>query len=59
MVSQIKRCFGDFQVYFDDILIMGSHPNAIALCIDFLHMNFAIKDLGSLSYFLELKSYLL
>ncbi|KAJ4755932.1 polyprotein [Rhynchospora pubera] len=39
-------------VYVDDIIITGDNQGLINTCIAHLHTQFAIKDLGSLHYFL-------
>lgn len=45
-----------FLNYVDDILITGSDNNAIDSLLQDLHRKFAIKDLGSLNFFLGIES---
>ena len=42
-------------IYVDDIIITGSHSVLVNSLIDQLHNQFALKDLGSLSYFLGIQ----
>lgn len=42
-------------VYIDDILITWSSKDAIPFLVDQLNMEFALKDLGNLSYFLGIQ----
>lgn len=42
-------------MYVDDILITGSSKEAITFLVDKLNMDFALKDLGNLSYFLGIQ----
>ena len=42
-------------IYVDDIIITGSHSILVNSLIDQLHNQFALKDLGSLSYFLGIQ----
>ncbi|GKV50484.1 hypothetical protein SLEP1_g57186 [Rubroshorea leprosula] len=44
-----------FLVYVDDILITGSDPSAVSSLINCMSTRFAIKDLGTLSYFLGIE----
>ncbi|KAJ1704596.1 hypothetical protein LUZ63_004375 [Rhynchospora breviuscula] len=43
-------------IYVDDILITGSDNSLVATCVHQLQSNFAIKDLGSLHYFLGIEA---
>jgi hypothetical protein len=43
-------------IYVDDIIITGNHPATITLLIDKLQSDFALKDLGDLSYFLGIQA---
>jgi hypothetical protein len=43
-------------IYVDDILITGTHYSRIRLLLDPLKMDFALKDLGSLSLFLGIQA---
>jgi len=43
-------------VYVDDFLITGSNSNLIAQFITCLANRFSLKDLGQLSYFLEIEA---
>lgn len=42
-------------VYVDDIILIGSHIEAITHLITTLSTNFSLKDLGSLNYFLGIE----
>ena len=42
-------------VYVDDIILTGNHEPSLKRFIDRLQTEFAIKDLGNLSYFLGLE----
>ncbi|WJZ89261.1 hypothetical protein VitviT2T_008489 [Vitis vinifera] len=42
-------------IYVDDIIIIGSHSDLVNSLIDQLHNQFALKDLGYLSYFLGIQ----
>ena len=42
-------------VYVDDVIITGNNPDRIQSIISHLSTRFALKDLGSLSYFLRIK----
>jgi hypothetical protein len=42
-------------VYVDDILITGTHPSVISSIITQLQVEFPLKDLGSLHYFLGIQ----
>ena len=44
-------------IYVDDIIITGSHSVLVNSLINQLHNQFALKDLGSLSYFFGHSSY--
>jgi histone deacetylase 1/2 len=46
---------GSFLVYVDDIIITGSSPVAIDALLADLRSDFALKDLGSLNYFLGIQ----
>ena len=39
-------------IYVDDIIITGSHSRAIVDLLEHLRCDFAVKDLGSLNFFL-------
>ena len=41
-----------FLIYVDDIIITGSSPSTISMLIHFLKIDFAIKELGDLNFFL-------
>jgi hypothetical protein len=41
-------------IYVDDIIITGNHHATINALITTLRLNFAMKDLGALSYFLSI-----
>ena len=41
-----------FLIYVDDIIVISSSDAAIGRLLDQLRQDFAIKDLGGLSYFL-------
>ena len=43
-------------VYVDDIVVIGSSSSLIDKLLCFLHSEFALKDLGSLHYFLGIKA---
>jgi len=43
-------------IYVDDIIITGNNPAIITLLIDKLQSNFALKDLGDISYFLGIQA---
>ncbi|KAJ1695606.1 hypothetical protein LUZ63_012304 [Rhynchospora breviuscula] len=43
-------------VYVDDILITGNNDNAITELMQSLHNHFALKNLGSLNYFLGIEA---
>jgi hypothetical protein len=43
-------------VYVDDIILIGNHPHTIQGIISRLQLDFALKDLGSLSYFLGIQT---
>jgi hypothetical protein len=43
-------------VYVDDIILTGNHPHTIQGIISKLQLDFALKDLGSLSYFLGIQA---
>jgi hypothetical protein len=43
-------------IYVDDILVMGSNSELIASLIRKLQQHFAVKDLGTLSYFLGIEA---
>jgi hypothetical protein len=42
-------------VYVDDIIVTGNCSSSLESLKSFLHNQFKIKDLGCLSYFLDLK----
>lgn len=42
-------------VYVDDIIVIGTHSSAISTPFNKLHQNFAMKDLGPLSYLLAIQ----
>jgi hypothetical protein len=42
-------------IYVDDIIITGNHHATINALITTLRLNFAMKDLGALSYFLSIQ----
>ena len=44
-------------VYVDDILVTGSNQKLISHFISYLHDKFALRDLGSLSYFLGIQAH--
>ncbi|KAF7140780.1 hypothetical protein RHSIM_Rhsim06G0125700 [Rhododendron simsii] len=44
-------------IYVDDILITSNHPPSISRLISTLHSEFALKDLGSLHYFLGMEAH--
>ena len=44
-----------FLIYVDDIIITGSSPSTISMLIHFLKIDFAIKELGDLNFFLGVK----
>jgi len=43
-------------IYVDDILITGNDTNAITALVAALNMQFSLKDLGSLHYFLGIEA---
>lgn len=43
-------------IYIDDVIITGNYPTTINLLIDKLQYDFALKDLGDLSYFLGIQA---
>jgi hypothetical protein len=43
-------------IYVDDIIITGNHPATIDLLIGKLKTDFALKDVGALSYFLGIQA---
>jgi Reverse transcriptase (RNA-dependent DNA polymerase) len=43
-------------IYVDDIILTASDPKLTQTCLTFLQSRFAIKDLGSLSYFLGIEA---
>lgn len=43
-------------IYIDDILIRCSHKHDIDDLLNTLHYDFAIKDLGSLNFFLGIEA---
>lgn len=48
-------CILFLRVYVDDIILTGNNKESIAKFVTRLHKEFAIKDLGQLSYFLGLE----
>ncbi|XP_057948189.1 uncharacterized mitochondrial protein AtMg00810-like [Malania oleifera] len=46
-----------FLFYVDDILVTGTHRSLIASLIGMLQMEFKMKDLGSLNYFLGIQAH--
>jgi hypothetical protein len=44
-----------FLVYVDDIIVVSSDAAAVDKLLDKLRSDFALKDLGSLNYFLGIK----
>jgi hypothetical protein len=42
-------------VYVDDIILIGTHPSLIATVIVKLQLEFPLKDLGPLHYFLGIQ----
>jgi hypothetical protein len=42
-------------VYVDDIIVTSSSQSAIMALLDVLHLEFALKDLGNLHYFLGIQ----
>jgi hypothetical protein len=42
-------------IYVDDIIITSSSPEAVTALLKNLRSEFALKDLGELNYFLELR----
>ena len=42
-------------VYVEDIIVTGSHSTQVTHLIQQLHLQFSLKDLGPLHYFLGLK----
>lgn len=54
-VSHCGSCILYFLVYVDDIILTRSDESSIRHFIDRLHQEFAIKDIGKLSYFLGLE----
>ena len=42
-------------VYVDDIILTGNNSQAIDKVVNSLNQSFAVKDMGSLSYFLGLE----
>ncbi|KAJ4757139.1 hypothetical protein LUZ62_067514 [Rhynchospora pubera] len=44
-------------VYVDDILVTGSSPQMISTCVHQLQQKFAVKDLGSLNFFLGIETH--
>ncbi|KAJ4790150.1 polyprotein [Rhynchospora pubera] len=53
-ISQGQHMF--ILIYVDDILITGSNSDQINACISLLHSQFAIRDLGSIHYFLGIEA---
>jgi hypothetical protein len=43
-------------VYVDDIILTGNHQPTIQCVVNKLQLDFALKDLGSLSYFLGIQT---
>ena len=43
-------------VYVDDIIVTGTHSSTISTIFNKLQQDFAMKDLGSLSYFLGIQA---
>jgi len=43
-------------IYVDDIIITSSHPAAVSQLISDVHASFALKDLGSLNFFLGVEA---
>ncbi|XP_071686855.1 uncharacterized mitochondrial protein AtMg00810-like [Rutidosis leptorrhynchoides] len=54
-VFKRNNCLLYLLVYVDDIILTGNHSATIKRFISRLHQEFAIKDLGCLSYFLGLE----
>lgn len=46
-----------FLIYADDILVTGTHPSLIASFLAKLQLEFKVKDLGSLNYFLGIQAH--
>ena len=51
----MQQCILPALVYVDDILIIGSSQHEINSLVAKLNHNFALKDLGELSYFLRIQ----
>ena len=41
-----------FLIYMDDLIVIASQPSAIDALLHHLQLDFAIKDLGNLNFFL-------
>lgn len=46
-----------FLIYADDIFVTGTHPSLIASFLAKLQLEFKVKDLGSLNYFLGIQAH--
>jgi len=54
-IQKSSTCTLFVLIYVDDILITGNDVSAIRTLINLLHLNFALKDLGPLHYFLGIE----
>ncbi|KAE8672779.1 1,4-dihydroxy-2-naphthoate polyprenyltransferase [Hibiscus syriacus] len=54
-IQKREKCLMYLLVYVDDIILTGSNPSEVQIVIDKLHAKFALKDLGTLNFFLGIE----
>lgn len=55
MIYHLNIDFIVFLIYIDNILVTGNNSILIQSLIDKLYSNFTLKDLGEISYFLNIE----
>lgn len=54
-LSLVENCFIVVLLYVDDISIVGSNQQVIEEFKDMLKMNFKLRDIGNLKYFIGME----